>query len=493
MDGFKDAINIAACPGGCHRQPPSGVFDTRLEVGCHITRSSHSSSTSSVIRSRRRLWLLANDLSYVRSLNRSSTPSDIEQLKTLDEADRRRKKMARRNLLTILLLSVFAIGAFCATTNNIARGNVPADELSKFQSLLDSIDPTHLHDVLHSHLKEKFKHGVFEEDKKALEAVHQEDREAATSLYFNGASSCGALDVDEQSTSSSISFHVDSCTVAINQHPSSSSKHDDNHATRPSYFFHSFSSVYSQAPTTTTIVNPAPSSSAQSAPVQNPQSSQGSPSSASNSQGPANSPTSRASSPTTSQGPVTSSTFLAPSPTSGETQVSTSVERSSSSLVVSSPASSLMSQQTRESTSAEGPSSSQAGSSTRAGSTSQRPQASSDTVSSRPNSPTDSSSNNQSPTPTPTGGNSNPTETPNEAEPSVTQQVVYKTTLPNGAVTTVTSITVVPAAGEVTGANGATRTSVGNAGLQTGAATRERSGINVALLGALGIAAAAAL
>jgi hypothetical protein len=31
MDGFQDAINIAACPGGCHRQPPSGVYDTRLE------------------------------------------------------------------------------------------------------------------------------------------------------------------------------------------------------------------------------------------------------------------------------------------------------------------------------------------------------------------------------------------------------------------------------------------------------------------------------
>jgi hypothetical protein len=245
------------------------------------------------------------------------------------------------------------------------------------------------------------------------------------------------------------------------------------------------------APTTTAIVNPAPSSSAQSAPIQSPQSSQGSPSSASNSPGPANSPTSRASSPTTSQGPVTSPSFLAPSPTSGETQVSASVEGSSSSLVVSSPASSLTSQQTRESTSAEDPSSSQVGSSTRAVSTSQRPQASSNTVSSRPNSPTDSSSNN--PSPTPTGGNSNPTETPNEDVPSVTQQVVYKTTLPNGAVTTVTAITVVPAAGDVTRGNPATRTSAGNAGLQTGAATRERSGINVALLGALGMAAAAAL
>jgi hypothetical protein len=132
-------------------------------------------------------------------------------------------------------------------------------------------------------------------------------------------------------------------------------------------------------------------------------------------------------------------------------------------------------------------------SSSRAETTSQRPQTSSNTLSTHPNNPTVSPSNNQQPAPS-TEAN-NPTQTSVVVASSVTQQVIYKTTLPNGAATTVTSVTVIPAQGfgfDTTGGS-ATKTSPGNAGLQTGAATRERSGINVALLGALGMAAAVAL
>jgi hypothetical protein len=129
------------------------------------------------------------DRSHVLSGNRLIPSSDLEQLKTLEEAAKKDNKMARRiqnRLVAILLVTIFAIGAFSATTNNIARRNdpapPPAEDLSRFQTLLDSIDPGHLHDILHTHLKGKYRHGVFEEDKKALEAVHNENEEVATSL-----------------------------------------------------------------------------------------------------------------------------------------------------------------------------------------------------------------------------------------------------------------------------------------------------------------------
>jgi hypothetical protein len=167
--------------------------------------------------------------------------------------------------------------------------------------------------------------------------------------------------------------------------------------------------------------------------------------------------------------------------------------------VSSSLASPPVSQETQRSTSVGVLPSSQVASSSRAGSTSQRPERSPNTLSTLPNSPTVSPSNNQqssaSPSASPSSGDNNSPQTTPEAESSVTQQVIYKTTLPGGAVTTITSITVVPAEGEATatGRSTPTKTRAGNAGLQTGAATRERSGINAAFIGALGMAAAAAL
>jgi hypothetical protein len=161
--------------------------------------------------------------------------------------------------------------------------------------------------------------------------------------------------------------------------------------------------------------------------------------------------------------------------------------------VSSSPASSSVPQETQSSTFVEGLPSSQVVSSSRAGTTSQISQSSPGTLSTRPNNPTVSPSNNQTPSASPTTDNNNSPQTMTDAEPSVTQQVIYRTTLPNGSATTITSITVVPAEGEATGRPTATKTKAGNAGLQTGAATRERSGINAALVGALGMAAVAAL
>jgi hypothetical protein len=71
---------------------------------------------------------------------------------------------------------------------------------------------------------------------------------------------------------------------------------------------------------------------------------------------------------------------------------------------------------------------------------------------------------------------------------SVTQQILFTSTSPNGAVTTVTSITVVPAdIAQTVGGNGGTSTKTGTASLQTNFATTGKDlGFN-GVLGALGL------
>ncbi|KAH8820043.1 hypothetical protein F5884DRAFT_34685 [Xylogone sp. PMI_703] len=110
----------------------------------------------------------------------------------LVEANRspQRKTMFRvsRFILGFLVLSLFTFTLISASTDprnprNPRNPNpVPSDQQRDFQSLLDSVSPSSLHDILHKHLKDKFKHGVYSEDKAALEAVHKTNAAAATSL-----------------------------------------------------------------------------------------------------------------------------------------------------------------------------------------------------------------------------------------------------------------------------------------------------------------------
>ncbi|KAI9764217.1 MAG: hypothetical protein M1840_008607 [Geoglossum simile] len=65
---------------------------------------------------------------------------------------------------------------------------VLADELSddeseaNFQILLNSVPEDRLHAVLHDYDPTKFKHGVFQEDRTAMEAVHRNNPAVATKL-----------------------------------------------------------------------------------------------------------------------------------------------------------------------------------------------------------------------------------------------------------------------------------------------------------------------
>ncbi|MCJ1484936.1 hypothetical protein MMC06_005109 [Schaereria dolodes] len=55
-------------------------------------------------------------------------------------------------------------------------------DLKKFQALLDQVDPPSLHAALHDFDPKKFKHGVFQEDRTAVEAVHRDNAPLATKI-----------------------------------------------------------------------------------------------------------------------------------------------------------------------------------------------------------------------------------------------------------------------------------------------------------------------
>lgn len=57
-----------------------------------------------------------------------------------------------------------------------------APKAETFQKLLNEVDPPALHLLLHEHSPKKFAHGMFREDRVAIEAIHREDPPLAESI-----------------------------------------------------------------------------------------------------------------------------------------------------------------------------------------------------------------------------------------------------------------------------------------------------------------------
>jgi hypothetical protein len=130
-----------------------------------------------------------------------SPSTSLDQIRLLKETEAKNRKAVKMQrlqhlLFTLLVLAVLTIGVVCSSSNNIPRRNVapalppypasPVEQVDasskEFQELLNTVEPSSLHEVLHQHLKEKYRHGVYQEDKKAMEVVHQQNAEVAQSL-----------------------------------------------------------------------------------------------------------------------------------------------------------------------------------------------------------------------------------------------------------------------------------------------------------------------
>ncbi|MCJ1374413.1 hypothetical protein MMC20_005645 [Loxospora ochrophaea] len=85
-------------------------------------------------------------------------------------------------------------------------------DIVAFQKLLEQVDPPSLHAALHHANPEKFKDGVFQEDRTAVEAVHSEDASLATSIL---ALARRQLTLSNSSTSAVSSVDASTITSAI--------------------------------------------------------------------------------------------------------------------------------------------------------------------------------------------------------------------------------------------------------------------------------------
>ncbi|KAL9098840.1 MAG: hypothetical protein Q9163_005569 [Psora crenata] len=80
---------------------------------------------------------------------------------------------------------LFALFAPCLTTSPLQRcdpHNEAQVDIDTFQKLLSQVDPPALHAALHDFSPRKFKHGMFQEDRTAVEAIHREQPGIATGI-----------------------------------------------------------------------------------------------------------------------------------------------------------------------------------------------------------------------------------------------------------------------------------------------------------------------
>lgn len=317
---------------------------------------------------------------HAPSISTDSSPHlDISDLKTEGEVDAKSKKMMKVQHLCFSLILLALLGLTLVSCSSPPRHGSPMspEERLQFQALLNTIEPASLHDVLHKHLKEKYKHGVYQEDKAAMEVVAQSNVEVAHSLI--------EVAKRQASNTSTVIAVVTTTTAVTTDVP---------------------------PVTTTPVVVP-----------------------------PTTTPVTTNNPPTTSPTTQATTTLTQQTLPSGTTTTPTTVQ-----IPATTPASS------------------------KPGSTT---------------SPTKTGTSNvQSSSPPDT------LRTEASSARSVTQQTVFTTTLPNGAVSTVTSVTVVPA-GQAEKTGSATKTN-GNASLQTNAANSKGLGLG-GVIGMLGMVAVGAL
>ncbi|KAH8600948.1 hypothetical protein B0O99DRAFT_589822 [Bisporella sp. PMI_857] len=108
-------------------------------------------------------------------------PVDEKLPLTALEAPRNSKMPSiRKFLFTLAIMAVLTATMVCGMTPRVPR-SPSTDDQKKLLAILDSVEPNSLHGLLHEHV-DQYKDGVFQEDKAAIAAIHQQDAEIASSL-----------------------------------------------------------------------------------------------------------------------------------------------------------------------------------------------------------------------------------------------------------------------------------------------------------------------
>lgn len=83
-----------------------------------------------------------------------------------------------RSILSASLLTLLTFA--WATTPEQKQEEI--DDIVAFRQLLEQVDPPSLHEALHNYSPKKFQHGMFQEDRKAVEVIHKTQPNLATSI-----------------------------------------------------------------------------------------------------------------------------------------------------------------------------------------------------------------------------------------------------------------------------------------------------------------------
>jgi hypothetical protein len=85
-------------------------------------------------------------------------------------------------LLTCLLFSCISSHVIPEPQTDASQDQERQSDLESFQKLLEQVDLPALHAALHAYTPKKFKHGVFQEDRTAVELVHKDEPTLASSI-----------------------------------------------------------------------------------------------------------------------------------------------------------------------------------------------------------------------------------------------------------------------------------------------------------------------
>lgn len=85
----------------------------------------------------------------------------------------------RSILSTSLLLTLLSSVVYSNTPEQTLE---ETNDVATFRQLLDQVDPPSLHEALHSYSPKKFQHGMFQEDRTAVEVIHKTQPNLATSI-----------------------------------------------------------------------------------------------------------------------------------------------------------------------------------------------------------------------------------------------------------------------------------------------------------------------
>ncbi|KAL2037433.1 hypothetical protein N7G274_009918 [Stereocaulon virgatum] len=86
-----------------------------------------------------------------------------------------------RSITSTLLLTILTSSVVYAT-HIPKQTQEETDDIAAFRQLLDQVDPPSLHNALHSYSPKKFEHGMFQEDRTAVEVIHKTEPTLATSI-----------------------------------------------------------------------------------------------------------------------------------------------------------------------------------------------------------------------------------------------------------------------------------------------------------------------